>query len=121
MEDPAKEDKALKKTKKLLALALAAAMMLSIAACKGNTDDNAEKTDAPSNSSNTSTAGGAGRCTYTAVASGPSTWSPTDWQDDDELTYWSWCVTWLWGYMINDTNPASSSARTGSAMASSAA
>ena len=91
----------MKKAKKLLAFVLAAAMMLSIAACNGNTDANAEKTGAPSNSGNT--AEGAGRYTYTAVASNPSTWSPTDWIDSDEGDYWSYCVTWLWEYMINDT------------------
>ena len=98
----------MKKMKKLLALALAAAMMLSIAACGGKTGDGDTSTsnNTPSGSntsSNTGTAEGVGRYTYTAVASDPSTWSPTDWQDDDELTYWSWCVTWLWEYMINDT------------------
>ncbi|MDE6588947.1 MAG: hypothetical protein K2K53_01095, partial [Oscillospiraceae bacterium] len=92
----------MKKAKKLLALGLAAAMMLSTAACKGSTnDDDAEKTAAPSSSG--SVTEGVGRYTYTAVSSDPSTWSPTDWLDTDEGDYWSYCVTWLWDYMINDT------------------
>ena len=92
----------MKKAKKLLALGLAAAMMLSTAACKGGTnDDDAEKTAAPSSSG--SVTEGVGRYTYTAVSSDPSTWSPTDWMDTDEGDYWSYCVTWLWDYMINDT------------------
>lgn len=104
-----KENK--QKMKKLLALALALVMVLSIAGC-GSKDNNSTggQTDTPSNtdSSNTGgdaaqTADGVGRYTYTAVSADPNTWSPTDWVNSEEGDYWSWCVTWLWDYMINDT------------------
>ena len=94
----------MKKTKKLLALALAAAMMLSIAACGDKTsDDKTVASNAPSDSSNTGTAEGVGRYTYTYLDGDPNTWSPTDWMLTNEGDYWAYCVTWLWEYLLNDT------------------
>ena len=104
----------MKRTHKLLALLLALVMVLSIAGCGGNNNDNDStggqtNTDTPSTNDNSNTGGdtaqadGAGRYTYTYLDGDPNTWSPTDWQLSNEGDYWSYCVTWLWDYMLNDT------------------
>lgn len=103
----------MKKGKKLLALLLAAMMVLSIAACGGKNGGNGGQNDTPSGTNGGdgggeagdggSSAEGVGRYTYTYTDGDPSTWSPTDWSMSNEGDYWSYCVTPLWEFMVNDT------------------
>lgn len=103
----------MKNTKKLLALLLAFMMVLSIAACGNKNGNSGGQGDTPSGTDGTDGTGtgtdsgaaadGAGRYTYAYLDSDPNTWSPTDWELSNEGDYWSYCVTSLWDFMLNDT------------------
>lgn len=98
----------MRNAKKLLALALAIIMALSIAACGEQSnnapDGNTPSTNQPSDSGENDPAPveGAGRYTYTYTDTAPKTWSPTDWEMTNEGDIWSYCTTPLWEFMMND-------------------
>ncbi len=105
----------MKKMKRMLALMLALAMVFSLTACGGSSSDSDSGTtsggSSSSDESSSSDASGSGTTaeeaesgsyTYSYSTSAPSTWSPTDWQNEVEGDVQGYTMVYFYDFVMND-------------------
>jgi oligopeptide transport system substrate-binding protein len=90
-------------SKRLLALLLAMAMVVSMAACGSGSSDTATTDTASTDAAATDTASDSeSTYTYSYTSGCPNTWSPTDEEGETELAVLGYTTTPLWMFVMND-------------------
>jgi oligopeptide transport system substrate-binding protein len=82
--------------KRVTAASLSLAMMMSLAACGSKTGTTTDTTTTGSEETS------GGTYTYTYATSSPSTWSPTDWQNEEEYTIQTFTCSFFYDFVINE-------------------
>jgi oligopeptide transport system substrate-binding protein len=90
------------KAKRITAGALSLTMMMSLAACGSNSSSTSTTTDTSSDGTSAVETSSGGTYTYNYATSSPSTWSPTDWQNEVESNIQSYTCSYFYDFVIND-------------------